>query len=240
MKTILSILFTVIVTTSNAQTLEGVVTYEEKVNMHRRLKDESFKAMVPEFQKSLTVLFFKGNEMSYKLMPEPEEEPEEPNANGVTIKMKRPKNEFYRNYDAQLKIELRELAGQKFLIEDTLRRLPWKMGTETKSILGKECLKATFTSDDGKTNVVAWFTDALPIQGGPNAYGGLPGLILEASTNDGEVTFTAQKIDVRPLNSGELSVPKGGKKVTEADFNKKRDDFIKEMGGQGGVRIIRN
>jgi hypothetical protein len=42
------------------------------------------------------------------------------------------------------------------------------------------------------------------------------------------------------MQAAGLKTPSGGKKITDAEFVKKRDEFMKEMGGQGGIRMIRN
>jgi hypothetical protein len=50
------------------QTPEGVITYEVKINMHRRLPPEraEMKSMIPEFRVIKQQLFFRGTESLYK------------------------------------------------------------------------------------------------------------------------------------------------------------------------------
>lgn len=57
---------------ASAQKKEGVITYEFKVNMHRRLpkEQESMKSVLPEFQISQMQLFFKEAETFYKTVEE--------------------------------------------------------------------------------------------------------------------------------------------------------------------------
>lgn len=225
-----------------AQQNEGVVLYDQKINMHKRLQDEAMKAMVPEFRTNKMVLNIRGTESLFKAAEQPNEESENSDANGNTVRMviRVPQNETYRNYDAQKSIELRELAGQKFLIEDTLKRTPWKFSGETKKIQGYDCMKATMTNKANNQPIVAWFTEAIAVPSGPAGFGGLPGLILEVNVNDGDMVYTVSKVEFKKLSSSDLKTPSGGKKITEAEFTKKRDEFMKEMGGQGGIRVIRN
>ena len=58
-----------------AQTSEGVVVYEVKVNMHRRLPPErqGMKEMMPEFDVHREQLFFTATESRYKTRIEKEE-----------------------------------------------------------------------------------------------------------------------------------------------------------------------
>lgn len=222
---------------------EGVVFYDQKINMHKRMQDESMKAMMPEFRTNKMQLTIRASESLFKAADQqPNEENESSDGNGATVRMvlRAPQNETYRNYETQRSIELRELAGQKFLIEDTLRRLPWKLTGDTKKIQGYDCLKATMINKATNQPIVAWFAEAIPVPSGPAGFGGLPGLILEVDVNDGDMIYNMTKIDFKKLGNADLKTPTGGKKITEAEFTKKRDEFMKEMGGQGGIRIIRN
>ena len=225
---------------ATAQSHEGIVHYDQKINMHRRLPDESMKAMVPEYRTNKMQLALRGAESLYKPVEANDADEEATDQNGNTMRMviRVPQNEIYRNFDQKKNVELRELAGQKFLIQEELKQTPWKLTGESKKINGYDCMKATYTQPERNQPVVAWFAEAIPTPSGPAGYGGLPGLILELDVNDGEFIYTATKLDFKKLTNADLKVPSGGKKVTEAEFNKIRDDFMKERGG--GMRIIRN
>jgi GLPGLI family protein len=72
-----------------------------------------------------------------------------------------------------------------------------------------------------------WFTPAIPVPAGPDFQGQLPGLILEIDIN-GMPNYKA--IEVSPtVNLASIKEPKGGKKVTEEEFEKERDKVIQEM-----------
>lgn len=242
-KTILSFLISIYsLGIAIAQQSEGIVLYDQKINMHRRLTDESMKAMVPEFRTNKMQLAVRGGESLYKALVANDINEENTDAGGNTVRMviRVPQNEIYRNFDEKKSVELRELAGQKFLIQDELRSIPWKLSGETKKVNGYDCMQATYANPERKQNVVAWFTDAIPVPSGPAGYGGLPGLILELDMNEGETIYTAANLNFKKLENSDLKQPSAGKKVTEAEFNKIRDDYMKEMGGSGGIRIIRN
>ncbi len=230
--------------TAIAQHNEGIVSYDQKINMHKRLQDESMKAMIPEFRTNKMQLSFRGSESLYKAAEQPaNEESDNSDGNGNTVRMviRVPQNETYRNYDLQKNVEIRELAGQKFLVEDTLKRMPWKLTGETKKIQNYDCMKATMINKANNQPIVAWFTEAIPVPSGPAGFGGLPGLILEVDVNDGDMVYKTTKIDFKSLTGNDLKTPSGGKKITNAEFNKKRDEYMKEMGASGGgIRIIRN
>jgi GLPGLI family protein len=220
-------------------TTEGVVLYDEKVNMHRRMDNEEAKAMVPEWRITKSYLTFRGDECTYKPVEEDEDEQEMGGGN-VRIRMMRPYYEVYRNFASEKSIEQREMQGKKYLIEDSLKVRAWKIVPETKKVLGYECMKATFSDTARKQEVVAWFTNDISLPAGPNALGSLPGLILEVDMNKGETIMAATKIDFKKVKDDELKPPTKGEKITQAEFQKKMDEFRKQMGNGRGMRIIRN
>ncbi|MBT8255053.1 MAG: GLPGLI family protein, partial [Bacteroidia bacterium] len=75
--------------------------------------------------------------------------------------------------------------------------------------------------------VVAWYTPQIPVKNGPGAYGGLPGLILEV--NDGELTVLCNKVVLNPKNGLDIKEPKGGKVVSQEEYDKIMDKKMEEM-----------
>src|SRR6218665_19842 len=100
-KTILLLLVnSIFILSSFGQNKSGMVVYEQKINMHRRMTDESIKAMVPEFRTDKDQLQFNGCASIYKRFEGPEEEESitEENNGGVMITIKTPENIVYKNY----------------------------------------------------------------------------------------------------------------------------------------------
>lgn len=78
----------------------------------------------------------------------------------------------------------------KTVTSHDLRKLgSWEISQKTKNILGYTCYKAYFSSEVEEikkssmiTPEYAWFTNEIPMNGGPTIFGNLPGLILEIET----------------------------------------------------------
>lgn len=90
--------------------------------------------------------------------------------------------------------------------------------------------------------VTAWYTPQIPVNQGPDAYWGLPGLILEVSYD--RTTILCSKIILNPSEKEPMTVPSKGKEVTQEEYDvivKKKTEEMSEMfrsrrGGGGGSR----
>jgi GLPGLI family protein len=94
-----------------AQVKEGTITYERKMNMHRRITDEQMKAMIPEFRISKYQLLFSDSTSIYKVVPE--ENTPDPFATGgnqVMVRFDADGGQQYRNFTQAKNVESRELV----------------------------------------------------------------------------------------------------------------------------------
>ena len=223
-----------------AQTTEGVINYEVKVNMHRRLAadQQAMKEMTPEFMVHQDILFFRAHESLYKTIQAEESEEDDESQEGRRMVIRRPNVEIYTNRENFKRIKLQEFIGKKFLITDTLKILPWKFGTEQKEILGYPCKQASYYNEERKQQITAWYTDKLLPFLGPEGLNSLPGTILQLDFDNGDRTVTATKIIARALQLNEIKIPSGGQVTTNAEFRKIVDDQMKRRGN--GNIIIRN
>lgn len=231
-----------------AQT-SGVITYEVKINMHRRLPPEraEMKAMIPEFRSTKEQLFFNENESLFKTLIEDEEEPM--GGGGFQVRMNMPRNELYIHQAEGKTIAKREFMGKSYLIQDSVKVSPWKFGTETKTIQGYVCKQAYYTSESKvningnevaeKTEITAWYTDQLRPFLGPERYSSLPGAVLAVDVNNAERVLVATKIELRELKKNELKVPTGGTATTQVEFERLVKEQMEKMRANGGM-IIRN
>ncbi len=238
MKFITLVLLSLLFAPSYSQST-GKVTYEEKFDMYRRLPPdrEDMKDMIPQFHTSIWELLYRGDESVYQ--HQKQEETETTSTQGNTqMSMRfggRENRVVYKNIALDTMIDSREFMQKQFLITGVPTERKWKIGKQSKEILGYNCLQASFQADSA-TNIVAWFTPQIQQFNGPSDYQGLPGLILQVDMNDGERVITATDIKFEGVDASVIVAPTKGKEVTAEEFEKIRQDKMKEMGmqGQGG------
>ncbi len=222
---------------AEAQVKEGKITYEQKVDMYRRIPEDNqqLRSMMPQFRTAKFELQFADNQSLFKAV-EQEQDMTEQNNGGVVIRMGAgAENEYYKNFTTQKAVEKRELMEEVYLVEDSIHSLKWKLEDgETKNILGYLCKKATGKTERG-SDIVAWYTEDIPVASGPEQFNGLPGMILGIDANKGEIVFTATIID-KKAEKKNIKAPTSGKKISNTDFAKKQ----KELMGNGPIRIVNN
>ncbi len=247
---------------ANAQDFQGVATYHTSVSISQDdFKIDSnvasadqqaaiFKMLAPMLKKEYNLTFSK-TESIYK-----EVEKLEQNSMPFQSMLDNFMGEggtFYKNIKAEESLKQTEFFGKIFLITDTLEKLDWKLGKESKVIGSYTCYKATAEqkviemnietsaeSEDIKQDtiqttitVTAWYTPMIPVSQGPGKYFGLPGLIMEVS--DGRQTVLCSKVVLNPENKVSIDRPKEGKVVTEKEYQetvqKKMKEFQEMYGG---------
>ncbi len=256
----------------HAQLKEGTIIYERKVNMHRTIQDEQMRAMIPEFRSSKHMLQFSDSVSIYKMVPE-DEAPDPFGGGGGGVRMVfrggADAGELYKNFSQSRSVQSNELAGKNYLIVDGITQQPWKLGAETKQIMGYTCHKATrkITQPAGggmvmrtmsmsggapardttvrpqtqmrEVEVVAWFADDIISPVGPENYGQLPGVILQLDLDNGQTVYTATEIK-KTVDQKDLKEPKKGKVVTTQEYQKLMSDMMNsQMQGMPGGGGVR-
>ncbi len=244
---------------SFAQQKQGKVTYERiaqvRISIGGGQAPEQAQTRTDKFE-----LTFGNNQSLYK---QAEKEAEDENLSGdgmqVRVMVAGADDILYNNYSEGNRSELRVLFDKKFIVDDSIRPLKWKIGEETRNILNHLCYKATATTvnprmtmsiDNGvmqrkeiqdTVNITAWFTNEIPVPAGPAEYQGqLPGLILALDINNGRLVYRALDITEK-ADLAIIKAPVGKKHYTPAEFRKERDKAFEEMqqNGMNGNRQIR-
>ena len=137
---------------------------------------------------------------------------------------KRMKAYVYKNYP-QGKMTITDgLLMQDYIYEDTLYAQNWVIQDSSKLILGHECQKAVCQYRGHCWT--AWFAMDIPITDGPWKLCGLPGLIMEATSEDNSHAFKLlgmEKVSKEPIVFSKTYV--GNNKFEKTTFEK----FLKEQ-----------
>ena len=140
------------------------------------------------------------------------------------------------NFDESTFVQQHDFMGRTFLVSGTQEPLAWKLPGEERTLLGYHLVKATAVRDS--LDIEAWFAPEIPAPGGPGLYGGLPGLILVLSIDDGRKVYTAVELDLdrRP----DFERPTKGRKVSQEKYDRivaaKLEERQKTRGG--GNRVV--
>lgn len=246
MKTIYLLFGVLLLQQVKAQQQQGRVVYEVYRQMQIHIAgSDGMEQQVPRTRVFKIEVLFGNNQMLRRQLEDDHVGDFPSNENGIQIRIMGDDEVTWCNFSEDRKVEQREFATKQYLVGDSLRKLNWKLTGESKNILGYSCQQAittrvgkrmTMSMDNGvmsrkevtdTSQIIAWFTPAIPVAAGPDFQGQLPGLILQTDING---TPSYKAIEVSPKVDVEtIKEPKSGKKVTVDEFNKERDKAMKEM-----------
>jgi GLPGLI family protein len=228
----------------------------EKKEMREMLK----QAMKKATEKKYELNFNKSQALYEKIV---EMEAPAPNTSGISVSVSfsNEGKKFIDLKEKKSFIE-DDIFGKEFLIVEDLKSYDWQMTSETKKIGEYICYKAQtvkkvtekekkeyqdylkrnetkkttglFSISEPQDEIItAWYTPEIPISVGPNNYWGLPGLILEVSSNKEIILCT--KIDLSQTGKSTLKKPSTGKKVTQKEFDDIQEKKFNSMKNEDGV-----
>jgi GLPGLI family protein len=208
-------------------TVQGRIEYERKTNLHKLWDGidwlERWKDKVKPFTTNYFNLAFTEAASRYS-----------PGRDGDVPKMTwglppGADNDIVQDYTKGRVTAAKNIYEEHFLVQDSAAKLQWKIGSEVRTIAGYTCRKAVTRICDS-VYVVAFYTDDIPVSGGPEQMGGLPGMILELAVPRLYTTWTALKVDVVSIKPEELKLVTKGKPITKAALEVKLAEGLKDWG----------
>jgi GLPGLI family protein len=242
MRNLLLLFFGLLSLAVSAQNNEGTVLYKQTVYMRREMQanapagmDPNMARNIPESMTNEFNLNFTATTSLYKEIASATDEAASGEGGGMRFMMRRFNPPIYKDLASNRQVEEVDLFGKQFLIDDAIQTRAWKVTGQQKKILDYPCISATFTDSlMGRARLVtAWFAPTIPVALGPQGYGGLPGMILEVDFDGGRSVITASEVKLQKPAEGSIKVPEKGKKVTRAEYNKIREEKMKEMRESG-------
>jgi len=237
MKRLLSLLFIFLPAAASAQ--QGTILFDRQVQYGFEVPEElkgrpalkeMLAAMPPANYSSLLLLF---NESASLMTPSPKSEEEEVRGGGsdravglaTRLKMGSASRsdqevllEAYVRYEDGMLAETREFMTRKFLLTGTRPVYEWKLTGEQSEFLGYSVQKATAVQDS--STIEAWFTPEIPVSAGPGLFGGLPGMILSVSVDDGKTLYSATEVKLDPVDAAIIKAPEDGEEVSPEEYEK--------------------
>lgn len=225
--------FTAAFTVSAQHTTSGKIEFERKINIHALMKGDEddddgwfqrMKTQIPQFNITYFDLIFDSVRSIYKPGREVEN----------TYKGYMPTGPAYDNTvltDLRNKkvTAIKNVFEQKFLLQDSMRKMTWKEKDEIRIIANYKCHKAVGIICDS-VYVVAFYTEDIPASAGPELFAGLPGMILQLAIPRLHTTWTANKIELVTPTDKDFTIPEKGKKTTQKELYETIQSSLKDWG----------
>lgn len=208
---------------------QGRIEFERRINLYAQIDDDADEAWrdlakktMPKFMTSYFDLEFNNDKTLYK---PGRENPD----NNKIWRQPADDNIVFTDLGKYHAISQKGIFGDYFLVNDSTRKIIWKITDETRNIAGFNCRRANGLIMDS-VYIVGFYTDEIPVSGGPESFMGLPGMILGIAIPHEHITWFATKVftDDVPVNS--MIPPKKGIKATNKEMLAKLKDAMKDWG----------
>ena len=143
-------------------------------------------------------------------------------------------NVIYSDLNTKTNTGQKTVFDQPFLVKDSLRKIKWKITDENREIAGYNCRRANGLMMDS-IYVVAFYTNQIPVSGGPESFSGLPGMILEVALPHENVIWRATKVTEEEVPENVIAAPKKGKLV---DNKQLLQTLQSQLKGRGDATMI--
>lgn len=208
--------------------LSGEILYERRENVHKGFTEENSwtearKKATPKYKVDVFSLQFNTKQSIYKIQTEDEHPSfmwnKMANANSVL------KNISDKTYEAE-----KTIYEKSYRVKDSLPQYNWKLENEFRVIAGHSCRKASTIILDS-VYIIAFYTDEIPVNGGPESFNGLPGMILGIVVPRVNTTYFATKVNTLLVPENSFVLPKTKSKITNyKDFYAELGKALKDWG----------
>lgn len=214
-------------------TMEGRIEFERKTNLHRTIDQmdkerkewiEKFRSKIPKHKVEYFDMHFNNQKSIYKPGREVDQQ-----FNMWFSRSPAAENVVYTDFTTHQVVAQKQVYEEKFLVKDTMRKIEWKIEDEVRTIANYKCRKAIGKMYDS-VYIVAFYTDDIPASGGPEMFGGLPGMVLEVAIPRLHTVWIATKVDYGNPDLSEMIPPKKGKEVTQKEMYDKLSSSLDRWG----------
>lgn len=193
---------------------QGKIEFEKKLNIHKEIEGDAFydnfKDKISKYQTTYFNLYFKDGKTVYEKGKDNDEKVLFWGDDNTTDDI------IYTDVTNNKFVKKQKVFEETFLLSDSIRHIKWQIINETRDIAGFECRKAVGVILDS-VYVIAFYTDQIPLSGGPLSYANLPGMILGVAIPRMNITIMATKL--------EMIEPKPEKMVPPSSTRWKRSNY---------------
>lgn len=222
---------------------QGTIEFEKRVNMYALIKAmikkyptqtwytqifEQYQKTNPQFKSLKSTLTFGKGQTLFT----PIEAPAQQNNFFGDYPGVEQYNTIHTNTDAMTSTSQKKVFEELYLVKDSTRKINWKITDEVRNIAGYDCRRANALIMDS-VYVVAFYTDLIPVSGGPESFTGLPGMILGVALPYEHITWFATKITEASVTDDKLKVPVKGKAVNNTGLLSILKSALKDWGDNG-------
>lgn len=218
---------------------DGAIEFERSINVYAILQKkinkensgylpqivDQMKKSQSQFRLLKSTLYFSKNKTLFK--------PGEDNSVPIPFFGTSPDlsqiNTIYSDLNTQQKVTRKQVFEETFLVRDSTRKINWKITSETRDIAGYTCRRANAIVMDS-IYVVAFYTDQIPVSGGPESFSGLPGMILGIALPHDNVTWFAKTVTDKTVENNIIIPPVKGKATDNKGLTATLNSALKEWG----------
>ena len=218
-------------------TFRGKLTFERKMNVHKQMDEmmkgngganstmaDNFKKQMPKYKTDVFELFFTDKKCLYKPAPDGISE-----SKMMMSNIPSERNIVYTDFQTNQSVAEKKIFEKTYLITDSVKSYKWKITEEFRKIAGFNCRRAETIIMDS-VYVIAFYTDGILAEGGPEGFNGLPGMILGVVIPRLNLTFFATKVDNYLAEENQIVAPTKGEKVNYKSMDAKMRDSMKQWG----------
>jgi len=218
----------------------GKIEFEKSINMYAIVRQsmgknpdamdqqlyDQYKAKAPQFAVLNSTLIFNNDKSLFTPL-----DPVTPVVNFMGNLAAKQFNTVYTDFATASSVIQKPIYNDMLLIKDSTRKITWHLTDETQEIAGYTCRRANALVLDS-VYVVAFYTDKIWVSGGPESFGGLPGMILKLALPHDNVIWTATKVTVEDISPSAIKPPnpKNGKVMTNKQFRDYLKQYTKSWG----------
>lgn len=202
------------------------IEYEKKVNTWATVPSDMLdriKQNTPQYSSTFYSYETDGQKSIYKQIPSTNNN----NMGRGFFRMEQGSEDdvVYTDFTTDQQISLKSVFEKTYLLTDTIGHINWKITNDFREIAGFNCRRATALIMDS-VFVVAFYTNEIVAQGGPEGFTGLPGTILGLVINRLHTTWYATKVSVVDVDPSRIKAPTDSK--AEKSNKKKLIESLKD------------